>query len=43
MEKSENSRRYPPMYEKIIPFAIWGIAIIVLILLVITIAVALQV
>ena len=41
MEKSKDVRKYPPVYEKIIPVALWAIGTIVVILLLITIAVAL--
>lgn len=42
MEKSKTSREYPPVYEKIIPIALWVIGTIVVVLLLITIAVALR-
>ena len=42
MEKSKPSREYPPVYEKIIPAALWTIGTIIVIMLLITIAVALQ-
>jgi hypothetical protein len=42
MEKSKPSREYPPVYEKIIPVALWTIGTIIVIMLLITIAVALQ-
>ena len=42
MEKSKPSRQYPPVYEKIIPVALWTIGTVIVIMLLITIAVALQ-
>ena len=42
MEKSKSARRYPPIYEKIIPIALWTIGTVIVIMLLITIAVALQ-
>jgi len=42
MEKSKSSREYPPVYEKIIPIALWAIGTVVFVLLLITIAVALR-
>jgi hypothetical protein len=42
MEKSKTPREYPPVYEKFIPIAIWTIGTVVVVLLLITIAVALQ-
>lgn len=42
MEKSKSSREYPPVYEKIIPIALWTIGTVVFVLLLITIAVALR-
>jgi hypothetical protein len=42
MEKSKPSREYPPIYEKIIPIALWTIGTVIVILLLITIAVALR-
>ena len=42
MEKSKPSREYPPIYEKIIPVALWTIGTVIVIMLLITIAVALQ-
>jgi len=42
MEKSKPSREYPPVYEKIIPVALWTIGTVIVIMLLITIAVALQ-
>jgi len=42
MEKSNSSRRYPPVYERLIPIALWAIGTVVVILLLITIAVALR-
>jgi len=42
MEKSKTSREYPPIYEKIIPIALWVIGTVIVIMLLITIAVALQ-
>lgn len=42
MEKSKTSREYPPIYEKIIPVALWIIGTVIVIMLLITIAVALQ-
>ena len=43
MEKSKTSRKYPPIYEKIIPVALWIIGTVIVIMLLITIAVALQI
>ncbi len=42
MEKSKSPREYPPMYEKLIPVALGIIGTIVIVLLLITIAVALR-
>ena len=42
MEKSKSSHKYPPVYEKIIPVALWTIGTVIVIMLLITIAVALQ-
>ena len=42
MEKSKTPREYPPIYEKVIPIALWVIGSVIIIMLVITIAVALQ-
>ena len=42
MEKSKTSREYPPIYERLIPIALWTIGTVVFILLLITIAVALR-
>lgn len=42
MEKSKSSREYPPIYEKVIPIALWTIGTTVVVLLLITIAVALR-
>ena len=42
MEKAKPSRNYPPMYEKAIPIILGFLGITVVILLLITIAVALQ-
>lgn len=42
MEKSKPSREYPPVYEKIIPIALWVIGMVVTVLILVTIAVALR-
>ena len=42
MEKSKSPREYPPLYEKLIPVALGVIGTIVIVLLMITIAVALR-
>lgn len=43
MEKSKPShRQYPPIYERLVPIALWTIGTVVIILLLITIAVALR-
>ncbi|HSG45766.1 MAG TPA: hypothetical protein VLA72_21695 [Anaerolineales bacterium] len=42
MEKSKISREYPPVYERLIPIALWTIGTVVFVLLLITIAVALR-
>jgi len=42
MEKSKSPRKYPPMYEKLIPVSLGIIGMIVIVLLLITIAVALR-
>lgn len=42
MEKSKTSREYPPIYEKIIPVALWIIGTVIVLMLLVTIAVALQ-
>jgi hypothetical protein len=42
MEKSKTPREYPPVYEKVIPVALWVIGTVIVIMLLITIAVALQ-
>ena len=41
MEKSKSAREYPPIYERLIPIALWTVGAIVAALLVITIVVAL--
>lgn len=42
MGKSKPSREYPPVYEKIIPIALWVIGMVVTVLILVTIAVALR-
>jgi len=42
MEKPKSSREYPPVYEKMIPVALGIIGTVVIVLLLITIAVALR-
>lgn len=42
MDKAKSTRQYPPVYEKILPIALWSIGIIGVVLLVITVAVALR-
>ena len=41
MDKLNTSRKYPPMYEKIVPFALSALALLVIVLVIVTIAVAL--
>ena len=41
MEKPKNVREYPPVYERLIPIALWTVGAIVAALLIITIVVAL--
>jgi len=41
MDKTNASRKYPPMYEKIVPFALTALALLVIVLVLVTIAVAL--
>ena len=43
MDKTNASRKYPPMYEKIVPFALSALALLVIVLVIVTIAVALGV
>ncbi|GAB4426187.1 MAG: hypothetical protein Kow002_15550 [Anaerolineales bacterium] len=42
MAKTKSPRQYPPLYEKLLPIALWVIGIMGVILLVITVAVALR-
>lgn len=42
MEKPRSPREYPPIYEKMIPVALGIIGTVVIVLLLITIAVALR-
>lgn len=42
MQKTSR-RRYPPLYEKLIPFALGALGLIVIVLIIVTIAVALGV
>ena len=42
MDKTKASRKYPPLYERIIPFALYALALLLLVLIVVTIAVALN-
>jgi hypothetical protein len=42
MEKSKSPREYPPIYERLIPVALWVIGTVVTVLILITIAVALR-
>lgn len=42
MEKSKSPREYPPIYERLIPIALWVIGTVVAILIFVTIAVALR-
>jgi hypothetical protein len=37
----KTSRKYPPMYERIVPFALGALALLVIVLVIVTIAVAL--
>jgi hypothetical protein len=41
MDKLNTSRKYPPVYEKIVPFALGALALLVIVLVIVTIAVAL--
>ena len=43
MDKTKTSRKYPPLYERIIPFALYALALLLLVLVIVTIAVALNV
>lgn len=43
MDKRNAARKYPPIYEKIIPFALSILALLAIILVVVTIAIALGV
>jgi hypothetical protein len=42
MEKTKSPRQYPPLYEKIFPVVLAFLGLVIITLLVITIAVALQ-
>jgi hypothetical protein len=42
MDKAEPPRRYPPVYEKVIPALLWFLGLVTFILLIVTIAVALN-
>jgi len=42
MEKTKSPRQYPPAYEKIFPFVLGFLGLVLLTLLVITVAVALR-
>jgi len=42
MEKTKSSRQYPPLYEKAFPVVLGVLGIVIAVLLVITVAVALQ-
>jgi hypothetical protein len=42
MEKTKSPRQYPPLYEKVFPFALGFIGLVLATLLVITVAVALR-
>jgi len=42
MEKTKSPRQYPPIYEKVIPIILGVLGIVIVILLVITVAVALR-
>jgi hypothetical protein len=42
MEKTKSPRQYPPLYEKVFPVVLGILGIVIVILLVITIAVALR-
>lgn len=42
MEKTKSPRQYPPVYEKIFPYALGFIGLVLVTLLVITVAVALR-
>lgn len=41
MGKLNTSRKYPPIYEKIVPFALSALALLVIVLVIVTVAVAL--
>ena len=42
MEKTKSSRQYPPIYEKAFPVVLSVLGVVIVILLVITVAVALR-
>ena len=42
MAKAKSPRQYPPLYEKIFPIVLGFLGIVILILLIITVAVALR-
>ena len=42
MEKTKSPRQYPPIYEKAFPVVLSALGIVIVILLVITVAVALR-
>jgi len=42
MDKTKTSRKYPQVYERIIPFALVALALLLFVLVIVTIAVALN-
>ena len=42
MEKIKSSRQYPPLYEEAFHIVLWFLGVVIVVLLVITIAVALR-
>ena len=42
MDKPKTPRKYPPVYERIIPFALVALALLLFVLIIVTIAVALN-
>jgi hypothetical protein len=42
MAKAKSPRRYPPLYEKVFPVALGFLGVVIVVLLIVTIAVALR-
>lgn len=42
MSKAKSNRQYPPLYEKVFPFVLGVLGVIIVTLLIITVAVALR-